>query len=349
MRIPKLSSRAVSSVWLMTTFFILLHSCQGDPNSSSQVELRTPSQKAFPHAGHVYNPRKIALIDNKLVVFDDVSEGFFKVYVTDAQPRLLSAWGNLSQNRLEGFGNVDVESVNKFGNQIGFLDYPVYRSFTVDGAGAFTVIDSCYFSTQDYDLNSVVKYGSGKYLVQPPVSYDAELPSFYAIDCGDFRQPTTKIGRLPEYENLSFASPIDAYYFYFKYVFAHPSGKWATFYRHFDRAEFYSAQHELLRTENTTGEILPATTSQERKICYVGGCATDEAVYGLFMHDYEYRINEDPSTVQTELQKWSWDGELLARYDLQAPILSVAVDEATEVAYCLQFDEAEPIVTYLLQ
>ncbi|MFK8163012.1 MAG: BF3164 family lipoprotein [Lewinella sp.] len=311
---------------------VLIDSLNGVPVSTSSLILA---------------PDKIFILRDKLIIFDKKTDKVFNVFNIYENLEFVNSWGLIGEGAEDTFEYIDRNSMSVFHGELGFLAYPEYHFYNIDDAGVFTKKNSCNLIFVNGDINRMVPLGTDKFIMQPFPFLGIESPEFVVPECGPLPQVVDSIGSFPNADKISFSSLDEIQYFYLKSAAVHPdNGTLMAFYRYLDKVVLYSEGGQLLSENSVSNRKMNEVRGPDRRVYFMEAYSTGNFVYVLYLDKTDFELGQSFSSINTELQVWDWEGELVARFTLDGPIFTFAVDQENNTVYGLQYSEEEPIVRF---
>ena len=337
---------------IMLVLLISVSCMQREYSQYKEVQALSPADtlmhsNAFEtgNSGVFFNPMAIENIGSEyLVVYDFVSDGFFKVYSQD-DLRFLHSFGRVSQ------GPLPDEFNSQFFNLNGDNEYLIVfeamsrnlRSLRISSSGVEKADEKSLTSKHfRQSVNRVRRMNENLYFADFGTTAGEGGKEHIALKPGDSDSLFT-FGSYPESELEE-----DARYFeYVKMNTSNPSGtRFAVFY-------FY---HNLFKIYNEKGELLVEVSVEDPYLEESMNPDADERFsYRMIADatdDYIVTIGKTGPESLPTLELWSWEGEQIYRSYLHAIVRDIAVSEEkssifavspAEESILYQFDIADLI------
>lgn len=299
--------------------------------------------------GDVFKPRKLMLLNQLVIVYDDVSEGFIKVFDPSDENRRIASWGRLGDGPGSNFDYVDRNSMEVVDNQLCFMTHPFYYRYSFNSLKNFLETSYCDLSFVGDEIGRVSFVENEKYLIQPYPSKGGNSPSFLYANCGSSEKTFNGFGKFPSFNRFGFESFEDIQSFYLKSTAINPvSKRFFAFYRNMDRVELFDANGNMMQSSSFSGKEESEVSGPDKTVYFVDAYPTEEYAYTLYLNRPESEMSQSLDRIKSELLIWSWDGELISRYQLNGPVFNITVDEKNGLVYGLQYSESHPFVRYSL-
>lgn len=317
--------------------FLLLLSCK-NADESSKILLEGDAnylEGSFSESPmDMYRPAKLYVVDNKLIVFDDVKEGLFKVFKIPTLDYCYS-FGKKGGGPDE-FHLLDKETIN-VGDDLEIL----YRN----KLHHYCVTDSSFLKIKSDDkshdlvLTSVNPINNFKRLKQSLYicnnDFNKNNEEFCLLDLKTKKE--TKFGKIDKEKSEVGIQELDAYLS--KSICTNESlQRFATFYYHRPVFKIYNSDMQMLKTI----EIEQDKALFDSKVIYfTEPYATEKYIYVMWICKSKQAVERDIEAFRPEILVFNWDGDLLRRVIVNKPIISFAVSEADKELYAVSFSEAD--------
>lgn len=329
--------------------FCVLVSCSNEFETTRVVKegmglVELPCDSIY-FEGDVFKPRKIMLLNQFVVIYDDVSEGFIKVFDPSDENKQVASWGRLGDGPGSNFDYVDRNSMEVVNNQLCFMTHPFYCRYIFNSAKNFLEMSYCDLSFVGDEIGRVSFVEKERYLIQPYPSKGGGSPSFLYANCGSSEKTFNGFGNFPNFNRFGFESFEEIQSFYLKSTAINPTSKrFFAFYRNIDRVELFDANGNVMQTSSFSGKEESEVSGSDKKVYFVDAYPTEEYAYALYLNRSESEMSQSLDRIKSELLVWSWDGNLVSRYQLNGPVFNIAIDEKNGILYGLQYSESHPFI-----
>lgn len=266
----------------------------------------------------IYNPMAIEKIGSEyLVVYDFVSDGFFKVY-SQEDLKFLHSFGSISSGPLPGEFNSQFFNLNSLNNYLVVFEgiSRTLRTLRITSSGVEKADETRLSSTHfRQSVNKVRRMNDSLYFADFGTTMGEGHREHIALKPGDSDSLFT-FGSYPE-------SDLDEDARYFEYVkmnTSNPSGtRFAAFYFYHNLFKIYNERGELLLEVSIEDPYLEESLNsdaEERFSYRIIADATD---------DYIVTIGQTgPESLQT-LEMWTWEGDQIYRAHLSVKVRDIVV------------------------
>ncbi|WP_187270933.1 TolB-like 6-bladed beta-propeller domain-containing protein [Neolewinella aurantiaca] len=268
-----------------------------------------------------------------MVFYDGVGKGTFKVFDGSSHQYLFTYPD--ANNELEQHDFIDDNSIINRNGTLNYLDYPIYRRVKINRQDStFQRLEQVDLSGMIDNINRLAHLNDTLYTA---MNSDTEFNAHQSLLFSS--KSSTVLKTFAEYpeEGLVFESP-EAKSAQYRYtvVADEARGQIAVFYTYVNLIRFYDFTGALLK-EVRVGSYTTPQIPKERNLYFLAPVATDDNIYVLYLNQNNASVNEDPETIRPELQVYNWEGELLKRSYIDAPVytfdVSVAGDQLIGIAF----------------
>lgn len=120
-------------------------------------------------------------------------------------------------------------------------------------------------------------------------------------------------------------------------------GQIAVFYTYVNLIRFYDFTGVLLK-EVRVGSYTAPQTPEDRNLYFLAPVAVGNKIYVLYLNKSNASINEAPETIRSELHVYNWQGMLLKRSYIDAPVYTFDVSEKGDQLIGIAFQEESSIL-----
>lgn len=329
-----------------------LLSCKEDKKNTviNALEIDSLNAETLKLKEFIFKPKKLLTIGDKLVVYDDVEENFFKVFDLD-KLEFLFKWGKYG-NGPDEFQFIDANCMRGTNDCIEFLDNSIFKKYGVGPNNNFELKDQFdlkFLGIQD--INRLCKLNENLFIV---AHFDEQMEpdKEHVLFSRNLQAPLKKFGQIPP-TRREFSGYVQRDNFFIKFPVANANKEiLMIFYRNVNLIKVYdfngNLKKEIIVNDSNTSTEDDALDSNSGKIYFVEPFATDKYVYVLMINKIEGEIFNNFDTFIPEIQVWNWDGELKSRLLLNKPIITFAVSESLKKIYAIDLDGGESIFTFNL-
>jgi hypothetical protein len=275
------------------------------------------------------NQKAMTVVDDKLVVFDRVNDGMFKVFKLPESIHLYS-WGRTGRGPDE-FISIDPNFFRSYSNHLELMDIGVLKRFEIY-ENYFKALKSSNLPKLQNPLNSIQKLNDSIYVADNEMEADNE----HILININKNEIVKEFGEYPK-DNLHAKSNLERYQIYLKYVISNPKeNKFAVFYESFPKVKYYNSKGELLKSvsiEEGPNFKYSVENKSQNVIYFSFPYATENYIYAVRVNKTEDQVAQNFEAYEPEIIVWTWNGDLVARYILDKPITRFAVSESHKKLY----------------
>lgn len=125
-------------------------------------------------------------------------------------------------------------------------------------------------------------------------------------------------------------------------------GQIVFFYTYVNLIRFYDFTGALMK-EVRVGSYTAPQTLEERNLYFLAPVAVGDKIYVLHLNKSNKSINEAPETIRPELHVYNWQGKLLRRSYIDAPVYTFGVSPEGDHLIGIAFQEDFSILETSLQ
>ncbi|GHV65791.1 hypothetical protein FACS1894199_07460 [Bacteroidia bacterium] len=320
-------------------------SCNSD--KFSQVELGLPVPLKYSQRKNIsvemLMPTKIWLYNDKIIVYDQVREDFFKVFDRKNLEYKFS-FGTYGQGPNE-FISTDPESINP-STYFEVLDLAFGRVklyyYTVTDTGAFPM-DQTLLVKHNYPMQSFKKISDSLYLLDNNTSSEKFENEFILYDApkqnikeefGDviFFDETLKEKHADEqFSALLKSTTVNRF-----------NDKFATFYYKYPYFKIFSADKSY-----NTYHIKNVEQNKPDMMYFASSYSTEKFIYVLWLEKPKNEIFGDIENFRPQLLVFDWEGNLVRNYLMDIPAITFAVQEDDSKLYATTIAESDMNTLYV--
>ncbi|MBC6994443.1 BF3164 family lipoprotein [Neolewinella lacunae] len=324
--------------------FLLLSTCaDSDKPGTLSLDLPIEDTLAFvqlnlPH--EVYNVGRIATVNEQLVIFDRSNQGRFKVFGLPHYEYLFTYPKDGEEPDMHSF--IDHYSMESWNGRFYYLDYPYYRKVNINQQDkTFDRLSAVDFSNINQDVNRVVPLNDTLYMT---MNYTPELDEYqHLLFSSNHSQVLEKFGVYPE-DGTLFEDPMEkSMHYIYQAVSNAQAGRIAVFYGSVNLIRFYNFAGDLIK-EIKVGPYQAPASMDEQKVYFQQPQAVSEGIYVLYFDVHDLSFNQDPEGIRPEIHLYSWDGELLRRFFIDAPVYTFGVADKAKKIIAATAWEGQPII-----
>lgn len=305
-------------------------------NLTSDVIVDTLVAKVIKIEKNILMPRRIFVINSKLVVFDETKDSIFKVFSLP-NVEFLYSYGKYGHGP-EEFNSIISNSMNCLNNNFYFVDRQTLKTYIIDN-DEFHLVSRELLRIEKQPVNNLLMINDSCYIldIRPPdeISHEHQLVNIKN------KKTIKKFGKYPK-ENLGLKTNEQKYEAFIKGpALNHSNGKVAVIYGFLDLLKIYNSSFELLN-EVTRDNKPPKYSAEKRSDSYIfrlEPLASDKYIYILYYGKTTNEILDSKSNPTIEV--WNWDGKIVALYHLDKPITSIALSEEYNKIYGISLTENE--------
>ena len=286
----------------------------------------------------LYMPSKMLVCGNKLVIRDNTDEGIFKVFDFPELSYEYS-FGNIGPGP-QDLSVVDQESFI-YDDKFMFVDNFVLKSKDLSDPKSLIKVEFQVALRHGREVfNAFKKQDDSLYVSNANVE---DLSSEYRIF--NVRSGAeVSYGKMPDWdENLNM--PIDKQIAYMKAICVHPSdGRKMMFYCHYPVVRIYSSSGQWER-QVCVGTNSPGSIQKDDKTIYfTEPYVTSEYVYVMWIKRTKKDVGMNVESFSPEILVFDWSGNVVNRYKLDKPVVTIAVKDNT--LYATSFIDMNQIYIY---
>lgn len=326
---------------LIIPLLLLLLSCREQAKDNT-VEISLPSTGTVLEGTprnipfDLYRSAKIHIAGDKLIVFDDVPKGFFKVLSLSDSTKHYT-FGNIGQGPDE-FPFIDKECLNVEGSMLSILSRNKLYRYEI-GDSSF-VSQSSATPANDLLLTSVNPVNNLKYVGNLTYIYNNDIQTsdheFCLQDLAGNEKRT--FGEITDEEHEMETRQKDIHFA--KAACANAlSGRFAAFYYFRPLFKIFDNKGCLLKTVKID---LPAGEQPGNgKIWFTEPYATPHRLYVLWIGKSKEEVGNDLNSFRPELLVFDWEGNLQQKMTLDKPVITFAVSDTDDTLYAVSFAEED--------
>jgi hypothetical protein len=322
----------------------LLSACT-EPKGEDEMLFKSPPQDTLfvnkvDLSEDVFQAGKILLDGDNLVFFDRVGRGKFKVFTYPGFEHVFNYPAEDEGPNMHSF--IDFNSMGAHDGYLNYLDYPYYRKVRVNrDSSTFDHFDYIDLSKIDQDINRVVQLNDDLYVT---MNFTPELDEYeHLLYSGTDAKVLKKFGAYPE-AIMDFESPMSkSLYFLYSAVSNIAEEKIAVFYRNLNIIRFYDFDGNLEK-EVKAGPYREPSDAAEQTVFFIEPQATTDRIFVLYLNkNNDYAVN-NLEKIRPELHAYTWSGELLYRWFIDAPVYTFGVSDKGDKLIAATHWEDNPIV-----
>lgn len=324
-----LSEKIIFSLTLIISIFII--SCSPKTKKETIVEdnisnLITLYGKTIQIPVKILQPRAMAISGQKLIILDDHKDSLFKIFNLQDLSYMYS-WGRMGRGPNE-FIKINDQYFNAYKNILEVLDYnSIKRLYVFDNH--IQIFNTINLPQVKSPINRLQKLSDSIYIADNSIEEESEhmLINIFKNEIID------KFGIYPKNK---ISNPVDRYQIYSKSVTSNPNGdKFAAFYLFFPKIKIYLKNRQqnevVIKFE---GIKKYSSDNEDQKVLhFVLPFSTAKYIYVFRINKTDAEVNQDISNYRPELLILDWNGDLLKRYKLNAPITRFTVSEKYKKLY----------------
>jgi len=323
---------------------LLLISCT-DNETAEVIELSsipkdTLDLKPVELPVEVFKPEKVISFNDNLVFYDGVGKGLFKVFDRSSREYLFTY--PEADNELQQHDFIDGSSITSRNGTFNYLDYPIYRRIKINRQDStFQRLGQVDLSEMSDNINRLAQLNDTLYTA---MNSDREFNVHQFLLFSSVSSTVVKtFAEYPE-EGMVFESP-EAKGTQYRYtvVADEARGQIAIFYTYVNLIRFYDFTGALLK-EVRVGSYAAPQTLKERNLYFLAPIAAEDKIYVLYLNKNNASVNEAPERTRSELHVYNWQGALLKRSYIDAPVYTFDVSEAGDGLIGIAFQEDLPIL-----
>ncbi len=334
----------------MSLLFLLMSGCYKsdmvEDVDISTIEVDTLHFSPIRLSQPVFRPRQVLLQRESGIItyFDDVEHGVFKIFSYPGN-EFLFRYPEVGNER-DASSFIDESAMESFPDRIRYLDYPYLREVFVDTAKK-TFIHQSYVDLTEIsqDIQSALQLNDTLFFARNIFSGKEDLAHFTFVK-GDNKK-NNFFGKYPKV-GINFKD-YESKYSFFRYrpVVNRELKKIMIFYVKLNKIRLYDFSGNQLKEINVNSFLLPLK-QEEEQIYFESPFAVGDKVYVLYLNENHNSVNANVEDLRPELQVYSWGGELLERYKMDASVYKYAIDPINGKVVGVTFSDDEPIVEALL-
>ena len=287
----------------------------------------------------------IVTTDKHLIIFDDQKNDMFKIFELPSIHYQFS-WGTTGKGPDE-INYVDPKTIRVFNNRLVFQDGLKIKTAIVNN-DSFKIIKTKLLKPQPELINGLVMINDSIFIIDKfsksifEHTYKNINDDNISKDFGEYND---------ELNNSNFS---DRYKAYRKMKAVKPDGeKFVVFYFFFNKFKLYNKNLKLLKEVIINNKNLNKSYSFknhgiENIIYNAAPFATDKYIFVLNPNSSIKSIDNDLDTFKPQLSVWDWEGNPIAKYELNKPIFSFTVSEKFSKIYATSSFTVNEIYEYEL-
>lgn len=287
------------------------------------------------------HPGGMFISDNYLIVCDLEKDTIFSFFELPSC-RFVEGKG------LKGRGpnellNVNPQTISTKDNGLSLYDSGTATIKRISFDNGFKIIESIplHSSTHSpFGINCFIELGDDIFCFLN----DAEKDTEYVLQ-NNITGSKEEFGLYPNLTN-NYADPVERMFTYLKGNAAKPDQSlFVSFYHYFKFFRIFNANGEILKEISVHVEPYNkhySSNTDENLVFYGQPKVSDNYIYVFCAN----RKPKEPSKGTTELQVWDWDGNPIAKYELDKTLSHFVVSEEYNKIYAVNVFEEDRIYTY---
>lgn len=274
---------------------------------------------------------KIIVTENNLIVYDHAKTNFLKVFELPTI-QFLCSWGHFGKGG-DGVKTFDFGTLKAEGNNFRFVDFLKYQTAVVQH-DSIKIIRSQWLRTKVEPLNGLIKINDSIYVFNRTSEDKFEHTLFNSNN----NKQTFNFG------DFNDRYKIDKFFirnqFYQKRTVAKPDGeRMAVFYTIFNKFKLYDNYGNLIkeiRIKNSDIETpIDLKNPMNNTIYNAETIATNNFIAVLNPNISAEESSRNKKFSNPTISIWNWNGNPIAKYQLDRPICSFAISEKTQKIYAV--------------
>jgi len=292
---------------------------------------------------NILNPKGIGISGDKVLIYDNVQKDLFKVFKLPNLEHIYS-WGNMGRGPDE-FTFIDDNYIRCFDNELELVDHGTLKRFVVN-SNCLVIKSTVELPTLQNPINNMQKINDSFYIANN-IFEDVEYEHIL-IDVKSNRI-TNKFGKYPD-DGLNIKKGIDNYQIYYKSNISNPDReKFIVFYMYFNKIKIYNGHgniEKIIILEDKEIDKYKIEHRDDNPLYFGIPYATENYFYVLRLNQTENEIVGNIDNFKPELLIWDWDGNPIANFKLDKPIIRFAVSEKHKKLYATSVMEEDEIYTF---
>jgi hypothetical protein len=274
---------------------------------------------------------KLFILGDKIVIFDRKKTDIFKVFGLP-QVNYLYSSGKYGEGPDE-FNFIDPECINVSGDTLEILDKIKIKKYKIGDTSLIKAAEDKFFIPLSFPINRMLKVDDSMYFADN-ITQKKKSQEHVILNIKS-NKVEKSFGEYPE--GLDFNNGLEQYSTYIKSgVINKASKKFAAFYLFFNKFKIYDKQGILIKEVNIKGknnEEFSSKNSKQNVMYRASPISTDKYIYVLSINSTKENFEKNIQDFHPKLQVWDWDGNPIAQFVLDKPIVSFSVSEKFNKIY----------------
>ncbi len=335
----------MKTYYVVIFYFTLMVACSSKSDYKDEVvDLKSPvelqSIKISVDA-ELLAPSKLFIYKDKLISYENISNNKFKVFrISDV--KFLYGFGSTGSGPSD-FGLIDKESIN-ISDEVEVLDNNVLKSIEFRDSNAIIVKSKLISINKDLinklrKINDTIYFCDNWYTKKDPYEYKIlNVNSYKTSLFGELTAHSIDRQKDEDVSQLNFQyMKSNCYNDFYSRFFA--------FYFHFPVCKIFDDNGNLVRKFSIKYEKVGKPELQN-KIFFTEPYATDKYVYVMWVDKNKKDVTLNMADFKPQLFVFDWNGNFVANYLLDQPIITFAVSEEQRKIYGVSFTEPDAIFEY---
>ncbi|MFC5683652.1 BF3164 family lipoprotein [Flavobacterium sp. MAHUQ-51] len=329
--------------------FFMLFGCGSNNNEEQTIKdisvNKTLVAKTIKISTNMLMPTRIFNTNNKLVIYDQVKNGMFKVFNLPEMEYQYS-FGQIGKGPDE-FSFIDANTMKMMNDNLLFLDFHTIKKLKIYNK-EIKVSNSNSIRIENSPVNGLNMINDSLYIYNlmgiKKNGYEHQMVNINS------KKTIKEFGTYPD-TNIKYTNEFEQFNAYYKYSVSNPiNNKLAIFYLYLNKMKIYSNKGELLQEiniEDNYREYSPK--DKDKNILFRGSCiSTSNFIYVLRIDQPKNEIEKNFDSFKPKIEIWNWEGKLLKKYQLDKPITSFTVSEKDNKLFGISISNSNEIYEYKL-
>jgi hypothetical protein len=317
-----------NTVYILISVLLLTSACKDESGSyysldSSEFPDVIPLEsKVVKLSEDLFIPSAVASSAKYLVVVDNTRENILKVFNL---PELSHAFnfGNTGGGPND-FAMVDPSTAFFNKGKFEIQDNNKLKTFEVF-RDSMVLVNTRVLPILGNPINRLSRLNDSIYVADNAM--DDELAELIKINI-DNQEIVQRFGEYPETE-LEFSNPEQKYFAFVKDIVSdEQKGVFATFYFTFNRFKIYDQNCSLIkevRIESQDNRDYSIDSPKDNLVYHAGLLNYESYIYALSVMKTKNDVESDIEGYKPKLVVWDWEGNPVARYQLDQPLISFTI------------------------
>lgn len=279
---------------------------------------------------NMLNPMGMCISDEKLIIFDDVQSGLFKVFNIPELAYEFS-WGSRGKGP-EEFLVINNNYIRSFRTELELLDNGILKRLAIMN-DRLKIKSIKRLPIMENPINGLQRINDSIYFADNFFSDGSNEHLIINVNTGKI---LNKFGNYPN-GNLKIKDNHERYQIYHKSSISDPaSDKFVVFYTYFGKIKIYNNTGELIKSiilDDKEIEMVSLEKREQNKTYFALPYATKNYFSILRINKTDEEIVKDINNYKPELLIWDWNGNLINRYKLDKPLTRYAISEKYQKLY----------------